>query len=260
MAVTRKGGIVSESPRNSSTSTRRVRRRSQSSGSRPRETKSNKQDTDANTGFPVQTNGSGMTIWWLVLSLFACLFRWEQSLRKTIFGLRDLPAPLLQEIVEWFYLTSPHSSGSWIRLMQGVATTSAVCVGIGYYTFKIPFRIEQGSMAYQLYMNNIETYPFPFWTFYVLDFSVHVVIVALMWWYWWKYVDSLSAFIAFCYHRLWSYVHSRGESVYFTRVEEVYGFRKPMPAYSYILLYFSETLIVGTALFQSHVKYAEQTV
>ena len=206
---------------------------------------------------PKKQNGSGMTVWWLGLSVLTVFFRFEQQVRQFLFSLDCLPEPIMHVVSEWVRVTSPNSTTSWIKLLQGASTVSALCVGIGYYTFKICFRHVQGSMSKQLYDNNKGSYPFPFWTFYVLDCAVHILVVVIMSYYWWKHVDSLSALLAWSYHRFWSFVHSRGESVYFTRVEEVYGFYKSMPTWSYILLYASETVIVAVALFVAHGKYVQ---
>ena len=222
----------------------------------PKRSKENKTSSSEFVA-PKKQNGSGMTVWWLGLSVLTVFFRFEQQLRQFLFSLDVLPEPIMHLVSDWVRITSPNSTTSWIKLLQGTSTVSALCVGIGYYTFKICFRHVQGSMAQQLYNNNKESYPFPFWTFYIIDCAVHILVVVLMSYYWWKHVDSLSALIAWCYHRFWSFVHSRGESVYFTRVEEVYGFYKSMPAWSYVLLYASETIIVAVALFAAHGKYVQ---
>ncbi len=246
---------VNVSDENARENTRRSRSSSRAfSGKNVTKFTMSSNDTHNNVSMKKKQAGAGMTIWWLVLTVVTIFFRFEQQVRQSIFALESVPNPALDVIVQWFRETSPNSSSSWIKLMQGTSTVSAVCVGIGYYTFKIPFRVEQGSMARQLFRNS--NYPFPLWTFYCLDIAIHVIVVGLMTFYWWKHVDSLSAFIAWCYHRMWSWVHSRGETVFFTNVEEVYGFERTMPLYSYILLYASETLIIATAFYQSHKAYA----
>jgi hypothetical protein len=100
-------------------------------------------------------------------------------------------------------------------------------------------------MSRQFYHNNNMQDHFPLWFFYVLDLSVHVVGCGFAYWCWWKYVDPVAALGAWIYHRLWSLVHSRGETLYFTEVEVVYGFHYAMPAWAYVYLYLSETLVVG---------------
>jgi hypothetical protein len=198
--------------------------------------------------------GSGMTIWWLLLSTITLFFRFEQEIRVFLFQLDSLPIALHTSLGNWIIATSPISTNSLVRLLQGVSTVSALCVCGCYYTFKLCFRRIQGSMAFQLWSQGANKV-IPFWAFYVFDILVHVVIVGLMTYYWYKHVDVLSALIAYVFHRMWSWVHSRGDSVYFCKVEEVYGFQKPMPTWSYVLLYASETIIIGYSIIQAHMKY-----
>jgi len=192
--------------------------------------------------------GQGMTIWWLVLSVFTVFFRYEQQLRMYVFHLEALPAPAMELLGQWLVNTSPNSTSSMVRLMQGASTVSALCVGIGYYSFKICFRMVQGSMAWQLY-SQMTPKRMPFWCFYVVDMLVHVIVVGVITYFWWQHVDSVSAVVAWVYHRLWSFVHSKGATLFFTRVEEVYGFKEPMPWWAYLTMYLSEFLIISFALF-----------
>lgn len=200
--------------------------------------------------------GNGMTIWWLYLSLLTVFCRYEQQLRMHAFHLETLPAPAMELLWQWLVATSPKSTTSVVRLLQGVSAVSALCVGIGYYTFKVCFRVVQGSMASQLYGQLPQKLKaiIPFWCFYVLDFLVHVITVCVITYFWWRHVDSISAVVAWVYHRLWSFVHSKGATLFFTRVEEVYGFREPMPWWSYMAMYASEFLIISFALFTASQK------
>ena len=201
--------------------------------------------------------GQGMTIWWLVLSMITLFFRFEQQGRAWILSLPSLPDPAIKVVWDYIYTTSPNSMTSVVRLMQGVSTVSALCVMIGYYTFKICFRYVQGSMAWQLYTKTPSLMRFiPFWCFYVLDILVHVVFASLITYFWWQYVDSLAAVVAWVYHRLWSFVHSKGATVFFTRVEEVYGFKEPMPYWAYLCMYLSEALIIAFALYSASNRFA----
>jgi hypothetical protein len=72
-----------------------------------------------------------------------------------------------------------------------------------------------------------------------LDIVIRVIVVGLMTFYWLKHVDSLSAFISWCYHRMWSWVHSRGEIVHFAKVNSDKNFelwqKLPVDMQRYIL-------------------------
>lgn len=208
-----------------------------------------------NTVKEVTITGNGMTIWWLALFAITFCFRFEQTARQWAFSLDTLPLPAMDVIWKWVILTSPNSVSSPLRLFQGVSTVSALCVGIGYYIFKICFRRVQGSMAWQLYTQLSDPKPVPFWGFYILDILVHFVLVIIVSYYWWKHVDTMSVLITWVYNRLWSYVHSKGENWYFCRVEEVYGFHKPMPPWSYVVLYLSESIVVGYGLYNANRMY-----
>ena len=194
-------------------------------------------------------SGSGMTIWWSFLSVFTLFLRFEQEIRFAIFAMNEIPRPLTSLFTDWLQSTSPSSCSSPLSLLRGISCVSALCVGTGYYTFKICFRQVQGSMARQLHYPYKDT--FPMWVFYSLDICVHVIGCGVMYWCWWKYVDPVAGLGAFIYHRMWSLVHSRGETLYFCQVEHVYGFHHAMPVWSYILLYLSETIIVGFVMYRA---------
>ena len=166
-------------------------------------------------------SGTGMTIWWGFLSVVTLFFRFEQEIRFKVFALSEVPAPLTSIYTDWLISTSPSSCSSVLSLLRGICCVSALCVAVGYYLFKACFRQVQGSMAKQLHHPYLDR--FPMWVFYSLDISVHVVGCGLIYWCWWKYVDPLSGLIAWIYHRLWSLVHSRGDTLYFCQVEHVYG-------------------------------------
>ena len=200
---------------------------------------------------PART-GDGMTIWWLALVVITAVLRHEAAARMWMWGLEEVPVSFFDKAVAWLIETSHQASmdpqTTALALLRGVCTVSGLCVGIGYYTFKVCFRHVQGSMSKQLfYHNNMDEFmSYPVFLFF--DIATHVGVVSTVAYFWWKHVTPASTILSFLVHRLWSWTYSRGSTTFYTDVHLVYGFRKKMPMWSFYLLYGSEFAIMTYAM------------
>ena len=226
------------------------RRRSRSSSApRKEEISKTKKKVDIQ-----QRDGDGMTIWWLAIVSITFLFHWEATFRQVIFKMDQVPESVFNTCINWIMSKSllyESTESNALALFKGVSCASGLCVGFGYYTFKIAFRYVQGSMSRQLYENNNLENVIPFPVFMCIDMGVHVAGVLAVTYYWWQYVTPLAILCAFMFHRMWSYVHSTGKTMFYTEVEKVYGFRKQMPTWSFVMLYASEAIVLGYSMYHT---------
>lgn len=190
-----------------------------------------------------------MTIWWITAVCLTLFLRFEQTVRKEILNW-NVESSVLDVILSWLIRTSKGETPSEIALslLRGVCCVTGLAVGVGYYTFKVCFRYVQGSMSRQLYdhhdLNKLMSYP----VFLVLDIATHIGVVCAITYYWARHVTPAACLLSFIFHRLWSITFSRGTTLFYERVELVYGFRERMPRWSFVLLYGSEMVVLSASI------------
>ena len=200
----------------------------------------------------LKSNGEGMTIWWIALVCLTMFFRFEATVRREVLKM-DVESSVLETTLEWLIRTSKGDTPAEIllTLLRGVSCVTGLAVGVGYYTFKVCFRFVQGSMSRQLYEHHnvdmVMSYP----CFCILDSSTHIGAVCTVAYYWSKHVTPAAACLSFVLHRLWSITFSRGTSLFYDRVDLVYGFKEPMPTWSFVALYGSELLVIYLSIVSS---------
>jgi hypothetical protein len=193
--------------------------------------------------------GDGMTIWWIVLTFVTLFFRFEATIRQEYLKM-DVNATYLETALDWLITTSKGDNPSEVALglLRGVSAVSGICVGGGYYTFKILYRMTNGSMSRHLYEAHDVGRHCSYSVFLMMDILIHVGFVALIAYYWARHITPAAALISFVFHRLWSWTFSTGRQLFYTRVDKVYGFNR-MPTWSFFFLYGREFIIISTSIF-----------
>lgn len=211
--------------------------------------KDGKQVNNDEKGTGRSGGGDGMTIWWIALTMLTLFFRFEATIRQEVFKM-EVGASYLETALEWLISTSKGDNPTEIALtlLRGVSCVTGLCVGIGYYTFKICFRMVEGSMSRQLYEAHDVGRHCSYEVFLMLDILTHVGAVCAIAWAWARHITPAAAIISFMFHRLWSWTFSTGRQLFFTRVHEVYGFA-PMPKWTFLFLYGSEIIVISTSIF-----------
>lgn len=162
------------------------------------------------------SKGSPMTMWWLYLSFTVAVF----SLGYEYVG-----------------------DNKFRNLIHGTCALSGLCVGIGYYTFMVLFNfVQEPSLCRQFYDKSWKAKGFSFYSYVLIDTFVHLGCTSGLFYIWYDYINLLSALVCFAFHRLWSLVHSNWKTIYF-HGDIVYEFQKPMPKWSWCVVYGVESLI-----------------
>ena len=174
-----------------------------------------------NLGDNRKATGGGMTKWWMTITSITFV------LSYTIESL---------SIFDNF--------GNIIEFMRGLCAVSALCVCIGYYTFTIAFNSTQReSLASQIYDNMNLSKSMSLLTYHILDTFVHIFLCLGIFYTWFDTITPTNTIGAFTFHRLWSLITSKFNTIYFIHGDRIYGFKKNAMPWIYYMMYIIESLI-----------------
>ena len=208
----------------------------------------------------LKERGTGMTNWWLILSV--CVFSLDRFLALVIYLFRFFSSKMTEEeLTEELKIISAGIGylTAMVNLGKGVCCISALCVCFGYYTFCFLFGFYQSPSPQQQLLNRYKqpggAMQWPEWftleLFFCVDFFVHGILVFIQYFHWSTYAYKSIGAIAGSYflHRMWSFVYSEYKTIYFKQSELVYGWHSPLPPHVMIIVYSVETLTMGYFLY-----------
>ena len=165
--------------------------------------------------------GGGMTKWWLTTTFITFV---------------------LSYVLEYI----PHFNRlhNVMEFMRGLCAVSALCVCIGYYAFTFAFNATQReSLASQIHCNMNLSKSMSLFTYHILDTFVHIFLCLGIFYIWFDTITPSNAIGAFMFHRLWSLITSKFNTIYFMHADRIYGFKKNAMPWIYYMMYIIESLI-----------------